>query len=1027
MRIIAIRGKNLASLADEFQIDFSVEPLKSAGIYAITGPTGAGKSTLLDALCLALFDATPRMSKARENNVLVPDVNSRTLSQNDTRSILRRGAAEAYAEVDFHALDGHDYRSRWMVRRARGQANGLLQKVEMRLTDLTTGNEVGGTKTELMAHIVQLIGLSFEQFSRSVLLAQGDFATFLKARQAEKAEILEKLTGTEIYSRISVAIYDHWRKAKDDFEQLQARMKDIILLAPEEVEKITAERTNIESALQAEKTTKEQLQTRLKWMEEGVTLQKSLEEAKVQQQALEEERKQAEPRIHTWKLWELVQALREIFVSHRQALAAKDRYDSQLIQLREEERKNGEKAEGIQKSLKQAEQQWNDHKKLMETMRPQLEKAHQLDARIVEQDKRCKEAERQYKHLTEVVVALERDLVTAQQKRKDNETALLQIQAWLDRYKIYQTLIPKVDLIHDLFTHLTEYTRMKGNNAKLAAAQHELLQEEEKRMASLQKESERLRNLLPAEVLNLRARLEEGKPCPVCGSTHHPLVGGVRQESSVMEEELEKARMQTDQHIELLRDAIAKHQADLSRMTALQDMYEQQASDSLKNLQTHVGLLPDWQKWLQEGTLEKHIRRFVDLWNQYTTRLSETRELLGQWGSRMESILKDLDTRKEETAKGKLLCDTLEKECQELKGERAQLLDGKSVDWVSKDLNTTLQTLEKEWKEQLAAMQECVSRQQSLKGTLLQLDHERKVNAEQVTLTHGQIQEWLTAHPEIESMEVLTVLLEKNERWQREEKAYFDGLKERSARWKAVGEERQRLWTQHCEANIYQDNRTQEEIQGQIAELTTSMEVAEKRRVEIMVALDTQHQAEVKIASFRKELEKKEQTYLDWTKLNDLFGSQNGSKFKEIAQGYTLDILVAYANRHLEELSPRYVLQRIPDTLALQIADRDMLGEVRTVHSLSGGESFLVSLALALGLASLSSNRMNVESLFIDEGFGSLDLDTLRVAMEVLERLQTQGRKIGVISHVPEMTERIATRICVVKESNGKSHIELVG
>lgn len=166
--------------------------------------------------------------------------------------------------------------------------------------------------------------------------------------------------------------------------------------------------------------------------------------------------------------------------------------------------------------------------------------------------------------------------------------------------------------------------------------------------------------------------------------------------------------------------------------------------------------------------------------------------------------------------------------------------------------------------------------------------------------------------------------------------------------------------------------------------------------------------------------------YINWAKLNDLFGSQTGSKFKEIAQGYTLDILVAYANKHLEELSKRYLLQRIPDTLALQVVDQDMLGEVRTVHSLSGGESFLVSLALALGLASLSSNRMNVESLFIDEGFGSLDLDTLRVAMEALESLQTQGRKIGVISHVPEMTERITTQIRVVKEDNGKSRIEVV-
>ena len=137
--------------------------------------------------------------------------------------------------------------------------------------------------------------------------------------------------------------------------------------------------------------------------------------------------------------------------------------------------------------------------------------------------------------------------------------------------------------------------------------------------------------------------------------------------------------------------------------------------------------------------------------------------------------------------------------------------------------------------------------------------------------------------------------------------------------------------------------------------------------------------------------------------------------------------MLSYANKHLQELSRRYVLQRIPDTLGLQISDLDMGGEIRSVHSLSGGESFLISLALALGLSSVSSNRIQVESLFIDEGFGSLDIDTLRIAMDALERLQTGGRKIGVISHVQEMTERIAVQIQVEKINNGKSKISITG
>lgn len=140
-----------------------------------------------------------------------------------------------------------------------------------------------------------------------------------------------------------------------------------------------------------------------------------------------------------------------------------------------------------------------------------------------------------------------------------------------------------------------------------------------------------------------------------------------------------------------------------------------------------------------------------------------------------------------------------------------------------------------------------------------------------------------------------------------------------------------------------------------------------------------------------------------WAKLGGLIGSADGKRFRNIAQQLTLDILLGYANRHLQDLSRRYRLERVAETLALQVVDQDMGDEIRSVHSLSGDESFLLSLALALGLASLSSNRVRVESLFIDEGFGSLDADTLRVAIDALDSLQAMGRKVGVISHVQEM------------------------
>ncbi|WP_334189664.1 SbcC/MukB-like Walker B domain-containing protein, partial [Noviherbaspirillum sp.] len=175
--------------------------------------------------------------------------------------------------------------------------------------------------------------------------------------------------------------------------------------------------------------------------------------------------------------------------------------------------------------------------------------------------------------------------------------------------------------------------------------------------------------------------------------------------------------------------------------------------------------------------------------------------------------------------------------------------------------------------------------------------------------------------------------------------------------------------------------------------------------------------------SMASEIALQEAAVHRWGRLSELIGSHDGKKFRNYAQQYTLDLLLGYANRHLADLARRYRLERIRDSLALMVVDQDMGDEMRSVHSLSGGESFLVSLALALGLASLSSNRVRVESLFIDEGFGSLDADTLSVAMNALDNLQAMGRKVGVISHVQEMTERISTRILVQKTTGGKSRI----
>ncbi|MBW7893268.1 MAG: ATP-dependent exonuclease, partial [Chitinophagaceae bacterium] len=217
-----------------------------------------------------------------------------------------------------------------------------------------------------------------------------------------------------------------------------------------------------------------------------------------------------------------------------------------------------------------------------------------------------------------------------------------------------------------------------------------------------------------------------------------------------------------------------------------------------------------------------------------------------------------------------------------------------------------------------------------------------------------------------------------------------------------------------------------EELAKQKEELQALINERSKRKIEAEIKIKNNEENTLRLQDILRDIKKQTAVVEDWAKLNELIGSADGKKFRQIAQEYTLDVLVSFANVHLDFLSKRYILERVPDSLGLQVVDRDMGDEVRTVNSLSGGESFLVSLALALGLASLSSDTMRVESLFIDEGFGSLDPVTLNMAMDALERLHNQGRKVGVISHVQEMTERIPVQIRVLSERSGKSRVEVV-
>ncbi|MFJ3469935.1 AAA family ATPase [Pseudomonas sp. NPDC090201] len=280
MKILAIRLKNLASLAGPFELDFTAEPLASAGLFAITGPTGAGKSTLLDALCLALFGAIPRLNNVGQSKV--PEIDG-DISTNDPRNLLRRGTGSGYAEVDFVGIDKRRYRARWETNRARDNATKKLQASRQTLTDLDSEQILSSqNKTEYKNLLEARLGLNFEQFTRAVMLAQSEFSAFLKADDKERSELLEKLTDTAIYSQLGRRAYSKSKEAEEALKTLNAQAGNLTPLEPAQRAELEQRFADAQQQLKLAQAQLRQLELKQQWLSELTRLRDSHQAANEQ-------------------------------------------------------------------------------------------------------------------------------------------------------------------------------------------------------------------------------------------------------------------------------------------------------------------------------------------------------------------------------------------------------------------------------------------------------------------------------------------------------------------------------------------------------------------------------------------------------------------------------------------------------------------------------------------------------------------------------------------------------------------------
>ena len=955
MKILAIRLKNLTSIEGTVEVDFTAEPLHSAGIFAISGPTGAGKSTLLDALCLALYDKAPRFATSVES-VNLADVGDNQINQSDVRNLLRRGTSDGYAEVDFLGIDGRRYRSRWSVRRTRNKISGSLQPQTLEVKELDTEKEFQGTKKELLIQLVELVGLTYEQFTRTVLLAQNDFATFLKSKGAAKAELLEKLTGTGVYSRISQEVYARNKAAQEEVTLIQNRMNVIELMPEEELlalqkeKELLAEKRVTGIKLLAEQNEQLNVVRSLK-MQEDLWKKKQQEEQEEQarlkmlQGALAS---QEEGLVHFKAQWEAIQPdLKKARQLDVQIQSQQDSYTQSKQMLQSANKQVSEQEQKMRMATEQLQVSYSSLNRLLNHVG--IEKALQLEQ-------------------VEEILRQEADKLTAE--INTNEERLLRLNSFgyplltEEQMKLQKELTRQQNI-----RQLTEtQTKTKAEIERLEKETTDCLKqltEQETALKVTQRLYENVRMAVGKDVKALRQQLQEGEACPVCGSTAHPY----HQEQEVVDTLFRSIEQEYNA-------AVANCQQNNNRSIVLQRDWTHQ-----KMVDGQIGeqLAALYKAGIDAGNEEQIQHRLTEL----AERILEYRNLYAEWQRSDEEIKKmrahcealrenvslcRLAMQKVSSAKEQLLLlqntasaeqkrfEVIEKALNVLRQERSQLLKGKSADEAEA-------VVAKREKELNLALEKARKEVEAVHNRLSGLQGEMK----QITLAIGELQE---QYKKIESPEQLPEIIKK----QQEENLNTE---------RALSTMEARLLQQA------KNKLTVEQIAKELAEKQT---IAER-----------------------------------WAKLNKLIGSADGAKFKVIAQSYTLNLLLLHANKHLSYLSKRYKLQQVPDTLALQVIDCDMCDEIRTVYSLSGGESFLISLALALGLSSLSSNNLKVESLFIDEGFGSLDAESLRTAMEALEQLQMQGRKIGVISHVQEMSERISVQVQVHKKVNGKSVLTVVG
>lgn len=1039
MKILALRIHNLNSLAGLHEIDFRREPLASAGLYAIVGPTGAGKSTILDAITLALYGKTDRDTTGSE--------------------VMSYGTGECFVEVEYRTESG-DYHNRWERWRARKHPEGKLQGARWTLSKWDEKSSaylplVGERLDEVKKRTREVLGLDYDQFVRSVMLTQGQFSRFLLSGVKERAAILERITGTEIYSRLGHAAFQKHKIARETYERLQQTQSHTPPLnEPERTALEEQLRTLIAATADLRSRQKDnrilaRLLDQIAATQGRITSRKAqLAEAEVRVKEAAAERIRLEESLH-------LQALREP-LREKERLEATLRQAGQELELLETKRAGSrERADLANQELVKTEEKLAaflqkkpaklekikvaraleaslallEREKASETPRVQL-----LHDRIQGLNERIGELERESTALTEVLGAIPAgqladriDTEEGQLRQANQESARL--IAWRKYLEISERLRTAQE---EQRRGGQQLDKLEGDLAAIAQQLTQAEAEVTNRLHTLENQ-QKIRGLD-----HLRTELEAGQPCPLCGSEHHPLLHDFHlptdEELDRLEADLQKSktRMAKFQQEERsltgqLQESRATDKANNRRIGELKVELEETRPDGTPpklradEIDTQLDLLDHQLKTTAErlSALKKkrsaadRIRNLeVELRTQKETRqtaLKEAAELQTRQQRREADLIK---YRQEKEA---LIGQHTAEECQQLLIAKEQQRTERVADArVAREAATT------EW--QGLRERQTIARQQ-LKELEQQLA-EVTARMERLLADLG-VADIATAKAKLLDLDTERREMERLAELDRSVKSLQEQL---AAMEKESAELTSRL------ASIQPNDKPPiwEKLTELISELDAEIQEKDRETGRLQKQLEADEILRRQSAELATELETAQRELMRWAKLNDLIGQQGGAKFSRFAQALTLRRLVAVGNQHLHRISPRYLMQHRPATdlgrenLELEIVDTYQGDNRRPIGTLSGGETFVVSLALALGLSDLASGGQHIQSLFIDEGFGTLDEKTLDQAVTALEQLEAQGKTVGLISHVKELQERIHCQIRLRPRGNGVSDLRVM-